>query len=170
MRGHASDYCCHAGFHSRLNLLGVSTVAGNQTVEKVTLNALGTLTAAGLSSTGICQDEHGSIQRIILITFNNLNQELPLIAALVQGQAKPLLRPALLCPAIHGESGLEFAEGGSMQDYAAGTPLSGKAVLVMFERISAQHKKRFPSGPCCPMRLYAECSTIRSSPAQVGQK
>jgi len=39
---------CPAGYDSRLNLLGVSTVAGNQTVEKVTLNALGVLTAAGL--------------------------------------------------------------------------------------------------------------------------
>ena len=37
-----------AGYDSRLRLLGVSTVAGNQTVEKVTLNALGLLTAAGL--------------------------------------------------------------------------------------------------------------------------
>ena len=37
-----------AGYDRRLKLLGVSTVAGNQTVEKVTLNALGVLTAAGL--------------------------------------------------------------------------------------------------------------------------
>lgn len=37
-----------AGYDSRLRLLGVSTVAGNQTVERVTLNALGLLTAAGL--------------------------------------------------------------------------------------------------------------------------
>ncbi len=39
-----------AGYDNRLRLLGVSTVAGNQTVEKVTLNALGLLTAAGLHS------------------------------------------------------------------------------------------------------------------------
>ena len=37
-----------AGYDRRLKLLGVSTVAGNQTVDKVTLNALGVLTAAGL--------------------------------------------------------------------------------------------------------------------------
>ena len=47
---------CHiplwlAGYDNRLRLLGVSTVAGNQTVGKVTLNALGLLTAAGLHST-----------------------------------------------------------------------------------------------------------------------
>ena len=53
MEGHAGDtFSVFAGFDDRLNLLGVSTVAGNQTVEKVTLNALGTLTAAGLSKTG----------------------------------------------------------------------------------------------------------------------
>ena len=43
------------GYHSGLKLLGVSTVAGNQTVEKVTLNALGVLTAAGLSGIGTTQ-------------------------------------------------------------------------------------------------------------------
>lgn len=45
------------GYDKLLNLLGVSTVAGNQIVEKVTLNALGTLTASGLSSIGniLCQ-------------------------------------------------------------------------------------------------------------------
>ncbi|EIE23541.1 putative tRNA synthetase [Coccomyxa subellipsoidea C-169] len=84
-----------AGYDKLLNLLGVSTVAGNQVVEKVTLNALGTLTASGLSSIE-----------------------------------------------IHGESGLEFAEGGSMQDYAVGSPLPQKAVMLMFERISAQFAKR----------------------------
>ena len=42
-----------AGHHSGLKLLGLSTVAGNQTVEKVTANALGVLSAAGLSSIGV---------------------------------------------------------------------------------------------------------------------
>ena len=40
-----------AGYDRRLKLLGVSTVAGNQTVDKVTLNALGVVTAAGLRDT-----------------------------------------------------------------------------------------------------------------------
>lgn len=43
---------CSTGYDEVLNLLGVSTVACNQVVEKVTLNALGTLTASGLSSVG----------------------------------------------------------------------------------------------------------------------
>lgn len=37
-----------AGHNSKLRLLGISTVAGNQTVEKVTVNALGVVDAAGL--------------------------------------------------------------------------------------------------------------------------
>lgn len=36
------------GHNSRLRLLGISTVAGNQTVDKVTINALGVTDAAGL--------------------------------------------------------------------------------------------------------------------------
>lgn len=35
-----------------------------------------------------------------------------------------------------------------MQDYAVGAPLPGKAVILMFERISAQHKKRCACAFC----------------------
>ena len=42
------DIFLHAGHSSKLRLLGISTVAGNQTVDKVTLNALGVVEAAGL--------------------------------------------------------------------------------------------------------------------------
>ena len=64
-------------------------------------------------------------------------------ADVVQGQAGPLLRPPQQCPAIHGETGLCFAEGGSMQDYTRGSsPIPGKAANVMFERISAEHRRR----------------------------
>ena len=38
------------GHNRKLRLLGVSTIAGNQTVEKVTVNALGVVDAAGLQS------------------------------------------------------------------------------------------------------------------------
>lgn len=41
-----------AGHNPRTELLGISTVAGNQTVEKVTNNALCVLQAAGLDSIG----------------------------------------------------------------------------------------------------------------------
>jgi hypothetical protein len=41
-----------AGWSARIELLGISTVAGNQTVEKVTRNALDVLHLAGLQGTG----------------------------------------------------------------------------------------------------------------------
>eukprot|EP00873_Tetraselmis_striata_P000181 jgi/Tetstr1/420445/TSEL_011558.t1 len=66
-----------AGHSPSLQVLGISTVVGNQTVEKVTNNALRMLRAAGL--------EHIDV---------------------VQGAHKPLMRGAPLCPEIHGESGL----------------------------------------------------------------
>lgn len=45
------------GFNPKLRLLGISTVAANQTVEKVTNNALQFLEAAGLAKVG----EHSNI-------------------------------------------------------------------------------------------------------------
>lgn len=41
-----------AGWYPRVELLGISTVAGNQTVEKTTRNALDVLSAAGLHGIG----------------------------------------------------------------------------------------------------------------------
>ena len=40
---------------------------------------------------------------------------LSMSAAVAQGQAKPLIRAPQICPAIHGDSGLELPDGGSMQ-------------------------------------------------------
>ncbi|KAK9808375.1 hypothetical protein WJX73_008616 [Symbiochloris irregularis] len=101
-----------AGHSSRLHLLGVSTVAGNQTVEKVTTNCLSVLEAAGLADT-----------------------------AVVKGQGKPLMRSApLLCPEIHGSSGLDLRIGSLPSPTRQALP--GKAVNVMFERISAHHAAR----------------------------
>jgi inosine-uridine nucleoside N-ribohydrolase len=62
--------------HPKMDLLGVSTVACNQTVEKTTANALATLEACGRSDVPV-----------------------------FQGQHKPLMRHAPLCPEIHGETG-----------------------------------------------------------------
>lgn len=67
-----------AAHSPRLRLLGVSTVAGNQTLERVTANALRVLYAAGVSGVDV-----------------------------VPGAAKPLLRPAIVCEEIHGGSGLD---------------------------------------------------------------
>ena len=59
-----------------LKLLGVSTVACNQTVEKTTANALAVLHAIG-------------------------KHDIPVY----KGQAKPLMRASPQCPEIHGVSG-----------------------------------------------------------------
>ncbi|KAI7845743.1 hypothetical protein COHA_000659 [Chlorella ohadii] len=101
------------GHSPALALLGVSTVAGNQTVEKVTDNALRVLAAAGLPHVEV-----------------------------VAGAAKPLLRPApLLCAEIHGETGLDGPLGGPVLPPAPHGPLPGKAAVVMFERIAAAHQR-----------------------------
>jgi inosine-uridine nucleoside N-ribohydrolase len=69
---------------------------------------------------------------------------MPCCADVVQGRAAPLMRPAQQCPEIHGETGLDFDDGSSMQDYAVGHALPGKAANIMFERISAHHRSRWP--------------------------
>ena len=45
----------------------------------------------------------------------NIKPSLNMPTAVAQGQAKPLIRAPQICPAIHGDSGLEFHDGGSMQ-------------------------------------------------------
>jgi inosine-uridine nucleoside N-ribohydrolase len=66
--------------HPSLHLLGVSTTAGNQSIEKTTKNALRALKL--------------------------LNKKVPV----VQGLEKPLLLPGNVCPEIHGESGLDLPD------------------------------------------------------------
>lgn len=101
-----------AGHNPQLQLLGVSTVAGNQTADKVTKNALSALYVGGIH------------------------------ADVVKGQDKPILQcSALLCPEIHGESGLDGPDGGCLLPPSPQQPLPGKAPIVMFERIAAHHKQ-----------------------------
>ncbi len=67
----------------------------------------------------------------------------------VAGQAKPLLRPSpLTCPEIHGESGLDGPAGGPLLPHCGASPLPGKAVLVMAERIRAWHTQTGESVRC----------------------
>ncbi|TQS32264.1 hypothetical protein Golomagni_07427, partial [Golovinomyces magnicellulatus] len=70
-----------AAHHPRLNLLGISTVFGNASLEHVTRNAASILTAIGKT-------------------------DIPLYA----GEAKALERPAVHAPDVHGESGLDGTE------------------------------------------------------------
>ncbi|MFJ8691649.1 nucleoside hydrolase [Streptomyces roseolilacinus] len=67
-----------AAAHPAVELLGITTVAGNQTVEKTTLNARRVCTAAGIEG-------------------------VPIAA----GMAGPLRGPGIVAPDIHGESGLD---------------------------------------------------------------
>lgn len=60
------------------NLIGISTSAGNQTIQKTTRNAIRVLAAIGKSYIPV-----------------------------VKGQATPLIRPPMVCSEIHGESGLD---------------------------------------------------------------
>jgi ribosylpyrimidine nucleosidase len=66
-----------AGRNPAIDLLGVSVVSGNQTVEKTTVNAL-----------SICQ-------------YLGIN------VPVAMGAEKPLKKPAMICPEIHGASGLD---------------------------------------------------------------
>lgn len=95
------------GHNPKLELIGISTVAGNQTVDKTTENAVRVLDASGLS--------HIEVAR---------------------GQAKPLLQPPLHCPSIHGESGLDGPFGRpALPPARHAVVLQGPAPLHMFEKI-----------------------------------
>jgi inosine-uridine nucleoside N-ribohydrolase len=71
-----------ACFHPDLEVLGISTVAGNQSLEKTTRNAANILNALG-------------------------RNEIPLFA----GMARPILGTFPFCEEIHGKSGLDNLEG-----------------------------------------------------------
>ena len=77
-----------AGHSSKLRLLGISTVAGNQTVEKVTVNALGVVDAAGLQSISkFAATQTGQIRQLRRLT-SRVHR-----ADVYKGQPKPLMRP-----------------------------------------------------------------------------
>jgi len=71
-----------AGHNSKIDLLGISTVMGNQTLEKTTANALKIISLAGLRHIDV-----------------------------VAGQGRPLIKNLDICPEIHGDSGLETDKG-----------------------------------------------------------
>lgn len=95
---------------------GVSTVASNHTLGRVTTNAAAVLAAAGLSR-----------------------------VPLVQGAARPLYSPPLVCPAIHGASGLDLRPGAAFADEVAAAgarfqaPSPGPAPVAMAAAITAAH-------------------------------
>ena len=104
-----------AGHNSTVELLGISTEAGNQTVAKTTQNALRMLYACGLSHIPVAQGREG-----------------------------PIMRTSMICPEIHGESGLDGPTGPLIP--AVSRPLlADPAPVAMFTAISkyyAQWKER----------------------------
>jgi inosine-uridine nucleoside N-ribohydrolase len=105
-----------AGHSDRIDLLGVSTVAGNQSVEKTTINALACLDAFGRSDVQV-----------------------------VRGQGKPLVREAAHCPEIHGDTGLDNREGERLFPKSSRKALEGpdnKCVNVMYQSIQSAGKGR----------------------------
>lgn len=80
-----------AAYSEKIKLIGLSTVSGNQTIEKTTKNALNVLNLIGLLKE---QKSENDSEKLI---------DFPII----QGAGKPLMRPGVICDEIHGESGLE---------------------------------------------------------------
>mmetsp|Transcript_19192 Transcript_19192/g.38731 ORF Transcript_19192/g.38731 Transcript_19192/m.38731 type:complete len:327 (+) Transcript_19192:341-1321(+) len=101
--GHDDAFAlCLAAYHPHVKLLGISTVHGNQNIQKTTQNAVNFRHCIGKPDIDI-----------------------------YEGQPRPLLRPPVQCPEIHGESGLEGFQFPSPSRGAS----DGKAVLKMFEAI-----------------------------------
>jgi inosine-uridine nucleoside N-ribohydrolase len=98
-----------AGHNPHIHLLGISTVAGNQTVEKTTINALRILAAADIPNIDV-----------------------------VMGQAKPLMRPGRACPEIHGDCGLGTKSGSQFPIIPTRPRLQKKAIVHMYDVISQE--------------------------------
>lgn len=69
-------------------------------------------------------------------------------AGIVAGQASPLMRPVpLLCPAIHGDTGLDGPKGGRQLPLSNRPLMTGKAVNVMYDAICRQHAESTAANP-----------------------
>ena len=101
----------------QVELIGISTVHGNQSVAKTTTNALACLEAFGLSN-----------------------------VTCVKGQGQPLCREAKHCAEIHGESGLDDLQGNPLFPHTERIkPVEGKCVNVM-QKVFLDHYEEGNSG------------------------
>ena len=100
-----------ACFHPSLHLLGISTVAGNQSVEKTTQNAANTLAAIG-------------------------KFEIPIY----KGQSKAMFSTLPFCEEIHGKSGLDNKNGEPVFPNVTVPGQKEPGLLYMHEIISEFHK------------------------------
>lgn len=113
-----------AGYSDSIDLLGISTVACNQTVECTTENARRAVHFFGLDGVNV-----------------------------FKGQSKPLMKEApKLCPEIHGDSGLDNIDGEhtlpsiptDVDDAGMAretNPAEGKAVIEMFHAIETTYRE-----------------------------
>lgn len=97
---------CH---HPDCHLLGISTVAGNQSVEKTTRNAAAVLAAVGYPSVPV-----------------------------VRGQGRALMQPLQFCEEIHGNSGLD-GPGGSLLFADGEVPVQNVPGVVLIDQAIKQH-------------------------------
>ncbi|PVU96639.1 hypothetical protein BB559_002320 [Furculomyces boomerangus] len=99
-----------AAYHPEINLLGISTVSGNQSVQKTTANAISMLESIGRT-------------------------EIPV----VMGASKPLLRFLQHDAEIHGESGLDGTKllPKCNQELYEKSKQGKKAITVIYEAIMA---------------------------------
>ncbi|KAM9971746.1 hypothetical protein ACTFIW_011729 [Dictyostelium discoideum] len=107
--GHDDSFAMLLAFHSKtFNILGISSVHGNQTVDKTTINALVTLEIIGKSNCGY---------------------------EVVKGVRSPMCRPEQVCSEIHGETGLDCPTAELPKPTQS--PITDRpAIQVMFEKIS----------------------------------
>lgn len=101
-----------ACFHPECHVLGISTVAGNQSVEKTTLNAAAVLAAIG------CSD----IQ-------------------LIKGQSRAIMQPLVFCEEIHGQSGLDGPDGKMLFTKGKLPAQTQPGVVLIFEAINRFYKE-----------------------------
>lgn len=99
--------------HPRSELIGVSTVGGNQTLDKVTKNALNALNLLGLGGRIPC----------------------------VKGQEHALMSATVACPEIHGETGLDLKHKNIGFPSHSFQPTPGKGITVMADVIHQQKRK-----------------------------
>lgn len=102
-------------YNPRIKLIGMSTTAGNQILEKVTKNALDFMNISGLINQKTPPKFNKEQKEIDWRDYNEFGG---LRCPLLIGCRKPLLRPGVICQEIHGESGLEGTEFPPIPEHA----------------------------------------------------
>lgn len=100
-------------FNSRIELVGISTTAGNQTLEKTTLNAIRMLR--------LCRHGNGEAHSRIPV---------------VRGVDRPLIAKPKQCPEIHGSSGLDLppeyaAQGAQFVELCVSAPAQPESGILL---------------------------------------